>query len=377
MPLIACLLALASLFAAPVYAVEPPPQLAARAWLLLDHASDQVLAMQNADEKIEPASLTKIMTSYVAYVALRDGRLQRDQVAKVSEKAWKAIGSRMFIEPGQPVTIDQLLHGVVIQSGNDASIALAEAIAGSEESFVALMNEEARRLGMKNTHFANASGLTEDSHLTTVNDLAILTKALIRDFPQEYKMYSAKDYTWNNIRQPNRNRLLWLDDAIDGVKTGHTDAAGYCLIASRNDGARRLTAIVVGAASKDARVQETLSLLHYGSRAYEAVKLYDRDQPLAQLRVFKGDSEVAAAGFDKDLVLSLPRGVAASPERIRAEVSSRQPLIAPVKRGDVIATLRLSLDGEHYDEYPLQALADVPLAGFLGRTWDSLRLWFE
>jgi len=362
------------------FAQEPPPALAARAWLLVDHGTGQVLVAQNAEQKVEPASLTKIMTSYVAYVALRDGRVKRDQVVPVSEKAWKAIGSRMFIDPKQKVTIDDLLKGMVIQSGNDASIALAEAIAGSEEAFANLMNAEARRLGMLNTHYVNATGLPDPAHMTTASDLARLTAALIRDYPEEYKLYAVKDFTWNKIKQPNRNRLLWLDKAIDGVKTGHTESAGFCLVASRDEGGRRLTAILLGAASDQARVQETLALLHYGARAFDAVRLYSAGQPLSQLKIYKGAAGTVAAGFANDFVLSLPKGVASGAgtnERFKAEVVSRQPLVAPVKQGEAIATLRLSLDGKPFGEYPLVALADVPVAGFIGRAWDSIKLWFQ
>lgn len=370
-------LALLSLFSTTARASEPPPVLAASAWLLIDHNSGQVLAAQNPDQKVEPASLTKMMTSYVVYAALRDGRLKRDQVVPVSETAWKAIGSRMFIDMKQTVTVDQLLHGMVIQSGNDASIALAEAVAGSESAFVNLMNAEARRLGLAGTHFVNATGLPDPAHMTTATDLARLTTVLIRDFPEEYKLYAVKDYTWNKINQPNRNRLLWLDAAVDGVKTGHTKTAGYCLVASRHDGARRLTTVVLGTASDQARVQETLALLHYGFRAFEAVRVYGKEQALTQIAVFKGAQSTAGAGFAEDFVLSLPRGVAGTGDRLKAEVKSRQPLIAPVKRGDAIATLHLSFDGKPYGEYPLVALADVPVAGIFGRTWDAIRLWFR
>lgn len=365
------------LLAVPARANEPPPPLAARAWVLIDHATGQVLAAQNPDQKIEPASLTKIMTSYLAYAALREGKLKRDQTIQVSEKAWKTAGSRMFIEPKKPVTVEELLKGMVIQSGNDASIALAEAIAGSEEAFANLMNGEARRLGLNNTHFVNATGLPEPAHTTTATDLARLTAALIRDYPEDYKLYAVKDYTYNKIKQPNRNRLLWLDTAIDGVKTGHTETAGYCLIASRQDGVRRLTAVVLGTASDQARAQETLALLHYGFRAFDAVKLYDANQALTRLKIFKGTDGMVGAGFAQNFVVSLPKGVAGAGDRFKVEVASRQPLIAPVKQGDTIATLRLSLDGKPYGEYPLVALADVPVAGIVGRTWDSFKLMFQ
>ena len=357
--------------------LEPPPALAARAWILIDHTTGQTLAAQNPDQKVEPASLTKVMTSYVVYGALRDGKIKRDQLVTISEKAWKAIGSRMFVDPKSIVTVDQLIHGMVIQSGNDASIALAEAVAGTEEAFANLMNAEAKRLGMSGTHFVNATGLPDPAHMTTVTDLAKLTTALIRDFPEDYKTYALKDYTWNKIKQPNRNRLLWQDKAIDGVKTGHTETAGYCLVASRHDGARRLTSVVVGTASDNARVQETQALLHYGFRAFEAVRLYEKGQAISQLKTYKGAQPTAGAGFLEDFVLSLPRGITNNSSRMNAEVVSKQPLIAPVRQGDVIATLRLTVDGKPFGEYPLVAVADVPSAGIFGRAWDSLRLWFK
>lgn len=372
----AFLLTLLSLHAT-AQTLEPPPTLAARAWLLIDQTTGQTLAAVNPDQKVEPASLTKIMTSYVVYAALRDGKLKRDQVVPVSERAWKAPGSRMFIAPDQQVTVDELLSGMVIQSGNDASVALAEAVAGTEEAFANLMNAEAKRLGLANTHFVNATGLPDPAHMTTVVDLAQLTTALIRDFPDDYKRYGIKEFTWNKIKQPNRNRLLWSDNAIDGVKTGHTESAGYCLIASRHDGARRLTTVVVGTASDNARVQETLALLHYGFRAFDAVKIYEKGQALSQLKVFKGVQNTVGAGFAADFTLSLPKGVASNPERIKVEVHSRQPLIAPVKQGDRIATLKLTIDGKPYGEHALVALADVPVAGIFGRTWDSLKMYFQ
>ncbi len=357
--------------------VEPPPPLAARAWILIDQTTGQTLAAHHPEQRVEPASLTKIMTAYVVYAALRDGRIKRDQVVPVSVQAWKAPGSRMFIAPDQRVTVDELISGMVIQSGNDATVALAEAVAGSEAAFVHLMNAEARRLGLTGTHFVNATGLPDPAHMTTVGDLARLTTALIRDFPEDYKRNGEKEFAWNRIKQPNRNRLLWLDPAVDGVKTGHTATAGFCLVASRRDGARRLTTVVVGTPSDNARVQETLALLHYGARAFDAVKLYDKGQALAQIRIFKGRQNTVGAGFGADFVLSLPRNAAAQPERIQAEVHSRQPLLAPVKQGDRIATLKLAIDGKSYGEHALVALADVPVAGFFGRLWDTVRLYFE
>lgn len=378
------LLALTFLLPAAVRADEPPPALAASAWLLTDHYSGQVLAAQNPDQKVEPASLTKIMAAYVVYGALRDGRLKREQVVPVSEKAWRTPGSRMFIDPRQRVTVDELISGMVIQSGNDATVALAEAVAGSEEVFAALMNAEARRLGMADTHFVNATGLPDPAQLTTVSDLMRLTSALIRDFPEDYRRNSVREFTWNNIKQLNRNRLLWRDEAIDGVKTGHTKSAGFGLIASRHDGARRLTAVVVGTASDQARMQEILALLHYGARAFAAVKLYDAGQALSQLKIYKGARATVGAGFAADFVLSLPKSAAQAlvgggdaGGRLKVEVLSRQPLVAPVARGERIATLRLTLDDRPAGEFPLVALADVPVAGPIGRAWGALRLWLQ
>lgn len=376
MRLLVLLLSLISLNAVAQH-IEPPPPLAARAWMLIDQTTGQTLAAHNPALSIEPASLTKVMTAYVVYAALRDGKLRRDQVVPVSENAWRAPGSRMFIAPDQRVTVDDLLSGMVIQSGNDASVALAEAVAGSEAAFANLMNAEARRLGMTQTNFVNATGLPDPAHITTAGDLALLATALIRDFPEEYRRNSVREFTWNKIRQPNRNRLLWLDPAIDGVKTGHTRSAGFGLIASRHDGARRLTTVVVGTPSDNARVQETLALLHYGARAFDAVKLYDKGQALSQIRVFKGRQNTVGAGFADNFVLSLPRGVASAPGRIQVEVVSRQPLLAPVRQGDRVATLKLTVDGQPYGEHALLALADVPVAGFLGRAWGALKLYFQ
>jgi len=382
MPFLPFLLAFLSLLSPTLQAAEPPPALAASSWLLVDHRSSQVLAAHNPDQKVEPASLTKIMSAYVVYLALRDGRLRADQVVPVSETAWRAPGSRMFIDPRQRVTVDDLISGMVIQSGNDATIALAEAVAGSEKAFVALMNAEAVRLGMNNTHFTNATGLPDPQHLSTARDLILLTTALIRDFPQEYQRNRVKEFTWNNIRQPNRNRLLWLDPAIDGVKTGHTKSAGFCLIASRHDGARRLTAVVLGTSSEQARAQETLALLHYGGRAFVPVRLYSGGQVLSHLDIFRGRRSTVEAGFIEDFVLSLPAGLAntlssGGNNRLTVEVVSRQPLLAPVQRGQTVASLHLMVDGKPLGEFPLVALADAPLAGPIGRAWDKLRLWLQ
>ena len=355
-----------------------PPAVAARAWLLLDHASGQTLASLNADEKVEPASLTKLMTAYIVFGALKQANLKPDQQVAVSERAWKAQGSRMFIEPNKAVTVDELIRGMIVQSGNDACIALAEAVAGSEAEFVRMMNHEAARLGLANTHFVNATGLPDAQHYSTAADLARLASALIRDFPEYYPIYSLKEYSYNKISQPNRNRLLWLDPTVDGIKTGHTEAAGYCLIASGKRGARRLLSVVLGTASDTLRAQEAQRLLNFGFLAFDGVRLYEKGQAVAQPRVFKGTLGKVRAGFDEDFVLSLPKGMA---DKLRVELESRQPLLAPLQRGQRIATLKVFLDvgGEKqpWGSYPIVALEDVPVAGVFGRAWDTLHLWFQ
>jgi D-alanyl-D-alanine carboxypeptidase (penicillin-binding protein 5/6) len=350
------------------------PTLAAKSWLLLDVASNQTLAEYNPEERVEPASLTKLMTAYVAFSAIRQKTIALDQVVPVSTNAWKAPGSRMFIEPNKPVTVDELLHGMIVQSGNDACIALAEAIAGSEEAFAQLMNREAQRLGMKNTHFANSTGLPDPRHYSTARDLAVLAAALIRDFPEFYPLYAIKEYTYNKITQPNRNRLLWADPTVDGVKTGHTEAAGYCLIASAKRGPRRLISVVLGTAGEGVRAQESQKLLNFGFQFYDAVRLYGKDQPVSQLKVWKGAVAQVKAGFLDDFVLSLPKGQA---EKVKVQLVSRQPLIAPVAKGQRIGTLQVNIDDKPYGEYPVVALEAVPVAGLFGRAWDSIRLWFQ
>lgn len=371
------LLALAPAWSTAFAQSVPSPTIAARAWLLLDHSSNQPLAEQAADERIEPASLTKLMTAYLSFSALRQKKITPDQVVPVSEKAWKAPGSRMFIEPNRPVTVQELLHGMIVQSGNDACIALAEVIAGSEDSFVAAMNREARRLGLKNTKFMNTTGLPDPQHYTSARDLGLLTQAIIRDFPEYYPIYATREYTYNKITQPNRNRLLWLDPTVDGVKTGHTESAGYCLIASSKRGPRRLISVVLGTTSDNARAQESLKLLNHGYLAFDAVKLYDGNAAISQLKVFKGAQNTVKAGFLEDFVLSLPKDATLATDAIKVQLEGRQPLLAPVQQGTQIATLKLSVHGKPWGEYPVVALESVPVAGIFGRTWDALKLYFQ
>ncbi len=352
-----------------------PPALAVKSWLLIEASSGQELASQAADERLEPASLTKLMTAYLTFAALKQGAIKIDEAVPVSEKAWRAQGSRMFIRVNTQVKVDDLIKGMIVQSGNDACVALSEAIAGSEDNFVQMMNHEAQRLGMKASSFRNAAGMPDPQHYTTARDLATLTSALIRDFPAEYaKYYSIKEFRYNNITQLNRNRLLWLDPSVDGVKTGHTDGAGYCLISSAKRGPRRLLSIVLGAASDNVRAQESLKLLNHGFQFYDAVQLYSKGQAVSHIKVWKGSEKTVKAGFIHDFVLAVPKGLA---PRIKTELVSKQVLIAPIATGQVIGTMKVSLDDKPYGEYPVVAIEAVPLAGIVGRMIDSVRLWLN
>jgi D-alanyl-D-alanine carboxypeptidase (penicillin-binding protein 5/6) len=363
----------------PVFAaaqqLPTPPALAAKSWLLIESGSGQELASQAADERLEPASLTKLMTAYLTFAALKQGTIKIDQMIPVSEKAWKAQGSRMFIQVGTQVKVDDLIKGMIVQSGNDACVALSEAVAGSEDNFAQMMNREAQRLGMKASSFRNSAGLPDPQHYTTARDLALLAGALIRDFPEDYaKYYSIKEFRYNNITQPNRNRLLWLDPTVDGMKTGHTDAAGYCLISSAKRGPRRLLSVVLGTASDSVRAQESLKLLNYGFQFYDAVQLYAKNQTISSLKVWKGQEAVVKAGFTYDFIIAVPKGYG---PKVKAELVSQQPLIAPVAQGQVVATMKVSIDGKPFGDYPVLAIEAVPVAGIFGRMIDTIRLWFN
>ncbi|MDR3221808.1 MAG: D-alanyl-D-alanine carboxypeptidase [Candidatus Accumulibacter sp.] len=352
-----------------------PPALAAKSWLLVEAISGQELAAQAAEERVEPASLTKLMTAYLTFIAIKQGAIKLEQTVPVSEKAWRTPGSRMFIKANTQVPVEDLIKGMIVQSGNDASVALAEAIAGSEDNFVQAMNREARRLGMKDTSFRNASGMPDAQHYTTARDLIVLTGALIRDFPNEYaKYYSMKEFRYGNITQPNRNRLLQRDPTVDGVKTGHTDAAGYCLIASSRRGDRRLISVVLGAASDDVRTRESLKLLNHGFQSYEAVRLYTKDQPVSSLKLWKGATSTVKAGFRNDFIIAVPKGFSS---RLKTELLSRQPLVAPVAAGQLVGTLKISLDDKPYGDFPVVAVEAVPVAGIFGRMIDTVRMKFN
>jgi D-alanyl-D-alanine carboxypeptidase (penicillin-binding protein 5/6) len=361
--------------AAPATALsQAAPTIAASAYLLLDFASGAAIVAQNADERRDPASLTKLMTAYLTFAALRDGKIVPSQSVPVSEAAWRAEGSRMFIEPRRAVSVDELLRGMIVQSGNDASIALAELVAGSEPAFVARMNAEAQRMGLANTHFVNVTGLPQADHYSSARDLGALASAVIREFPDYYKLYSLKEFRYNNITQPNRNRLLWIDPGVDGMKTGHTDAAGWCLIASAKRGERRQVSVVLGAASDSARANESEKLLSYGFQAFDTAHLYHSGETVQSLRVWKGADASIAAGFFADQYLTLPKGKAAN---LQLTMSASEPLVAPVVKGARVGTVKVALEGRTLAELPLVALADVPAANVLGRAWDTMRLWFR
>jgi D-alanyl-D-alanine carboxypeptidase (penicillin-binding protein 5/6) len=352
-----------------------PPQVIGRAWFLQDLASGQVLVAEKPDERFEPASLTKLMTAYLVFAALRDKKLALDQRVGVSERAWRAPGSRMFIDPRMRVAVEDLIRGMVVQSGNDASIALAEAVAGTEEAFVQAMGREAERLGLKNTRFMNSTGLPDPQHYSTARDLALLAAALIRDFPEPYaRYYSQREFRYGNITQPNRNRLLWLDATVDGVKTGYTEAAGYCLIASSRRGPRRLLSVLLGSTSEATRAQESQKLLNWGFQSFDAVRLYEKGQAVKEIEVWKGEHARLKAGFSDELVLTVPRGEAV---KLKAELVAHSPLLAPVAAGQRVGVLRVSLEGRPLGDFPVVALEGVAAAGFFGRAWDTLRLWLK
>jgi D-alanyl-D-alanine carboxypeptidase (penicillin-binding protein 5/6) len=360
--------------------LQGAPQIAAKSWLLVDVTTGQLLAASEPDMKVEPASLTKLMTAYLVFNAIKEKKLALDARPPVSPVAWKAIGSRMFVDPAKPATVEELLRGLIVQSGNDAAIILAEALGGSEQGFATQMNREAQRLGMRNSSFTNASGLPDAQHYSTARDLAILASRLIEEHPDFYKMYSEREYTYNNIKQPNRNRLLFIDPTVDGMKTGHTDAAGYCLIASSRREqpgqgfSRRLLTVVLGTASEAARAIESQKLLNYGFANFDVVRLYQKDQPAASYQVWKGAADEVKAGFQSNVLVTVARG---SGDRVKGEIERMQPLVAPIEKGQRIGTLRVRLDDRLIAEQPLVALEPVAQGGWFGRAWDTMRLWFK
>ncbi len=362
-----------SLQAAPSL-VPSPPAINAKAWLLIDYNSNQVLAEHNVDEQVEPASLTKMMTGYVVQKEIENGSISMDDMVLVSEKAWRMKGSRMFIEVNKRVSLRDLLKGMIIQSGNDASVALAEHVAGSEDAFVQLMNQYARSLGMNGTHYMNSTGWPEKNHYTTVRDLAILARALIRDFPEHYAWYKEKVFTYNNIKQNNRNRLLWLDERVDGIKTGHTESAGYCLVASAKEGDMRLISVVVGTSSDKARSATSRKLLNYGFRFYETFLLHKANEPLTTMRIWKGEKENLPLGLSEDLYLTLPRG---QRSKVSASMTVEPMLVAPAIKGQSYGTVDIKLGNRTLVSKPLVALEDIPEGGLWRSLVDNIMMMFQ
>ena len=374
----AALAATVMLMTAAVAQTLPAPAIAAKSWLLLDATSGQVIAAQDQSARIEPASLTKIMTAYVTFQALKDKKIDINQMVNVSVRAWKvdASSSKMFIDPATPVKINDLLHGLMVQSGNDAAVALAEAVAGDEAAFVTLMNREAERMGMKNTRFANPHGLPSAENYSTAQDLSILAARVIIDFPEFYKIDSVKSFTYNKITQPNRNRLLWLDPTVDGMKTGHTENAGFCMIASArrpngNAGERRLISVVLGTTSDSVRTQESQKLLNWGFQNFDTVKLYSKGQAIAKPEIWKGAKASVNIGFANDVLVTVPKGVAA---RMKPVLERKDPLVAPLALNGKVGTLKMMVDGKSLLELPVVALEEVSQASIFGRAWDSMRL---
>ena len=357
----------------------PPPTLDATSWLLMDYATGQVLLEGNADARVEPASITKIMTSYVVSAELAHGKIHMEDPVTISENAWRSggagtDGSTSFLELNSQVPLKQLLYGMIIQSGNDAAIALAEHTAGSEELFATLMNQYAAQLGMTGTHYVDASGLPNANHYTTAHDVALLSRALIRDFPDEYAIYKVKDFEWNGIKQHNRNTLLWRDSSVDGIKTGHTSSAGFCLATSALRGEQRLIAVVMGAKSEKARADANLELLNYGFRFFESHKLYATSKPLANPELWKGAAPTVALGVAEDVVVTLPRG---RYDSLKASMDLPVRLIAPLQKGQAVGSLKVELDGKILLERPIIVLEDAVEGGFFKRMVDGVMLWFQ
>jgi D-alanyl-D-alanine carboxypeptidase (penicillin-binding protein 5/6) len=354
--------------------IPAPPTFDAKSYILMDANSDEVLAGKNADERLAPASITKLMTAYVVFKALAEGHIGLEDQVLVSEKAWRMGGSRMFIEVGKRVKVDDLLKGMIVQSGNDASVALAEYVAGSEGAFVNIMNAEAANLGLANTHYVNATGLPDPQHYTTARDIALLAKAIKNEFPDQYPRYSVRKYTYNGITQYNRNKLLWRDESVDGLKTGHTETAGYCLVASAERDTMRLISVVMGTKSAKSRVTHSQSLLNYGFRFFETHKLYQAGQPLAQPRIWKGEQEHLPLGLAEDLYITVPRG---QYDDLDASMKLTAQIDAPVQAGDTYGKVDVALNATHLKQEPLIALKAVPKGDIWRQAMDTVLLWFE
>lgn len=362
-----------SLFPGAAFAVKAPT-VNASGYLLLDVESGQVLSENNADSRLEPASLTKIMTAHVVFTEIKAGRISLEDMVLISEKAWKMTGSKMFIEVNKQVSVEALLKGLIIQSGNDAAVALAEHVAGSEEAFAELMNKHAAQLGMHGTNFVNSSGMPDKNHYTTPHDIALVTESTIIEFPEYYKWYAEKEYTFNKITQPNRNRLLWRDESVDGVKTGHTQAAGFCLVSSAKRDGSRLIAVIMGTKSDSARIVESRKLLNWGFRFFETRKLFKLGEELKSVKIWKGETDTLSVGVGDDVVIRYPRDMK---DQLKANLSLSTPLEAPLSKGQKIGTVDIMLDDNQLKSVPLIALQDVKEAGIFGWLVDSVLLWFE
>lgn len=365
--------------AVPEAPVPPPPEVEGKSWVLMDYNTGQIIASKDMDVQLEPASITKIMTDYVVSAELGNGKIHMTDPVTISENAWRGggastDGSTSFLKLNSQVPLKDLLFGMIIQSGNDAAIALAEHTAGSEPAFANLMNAYAKQIGMTHSQFQNASGYPVANHYTTAHDIAILSRALIHDFPEDYAISAVKEFEWNGIKQHNRNLLLWRDDTVDGIKTGHTAAAGYCLAASAKQGDARMIAIIMGANSEKGRADAALALLNYGFRFYESHKLYEANKPLATPKLWKGAENTVPLGLTEDALVSVKRG---DYDKLKANLDIPTTLIAPFKKGQQVGTLRVTLDGQPVLTAPLVALNDAPEGGFFSRLWDTIMLWFH
>lgn len=369
------LLALLSLVwsAAQAQTIPPPPQVPVRAYVLMDAQSGNLLADLKGDERMEPASITKLMTAYVVYKALKSGKIHLDDKVTITEKAWRTPGSKMFVKIGTQVSVEDLLMGMVVQSGNDATVALAEHVAGSEETFTTLMNQEAARLGLKNSHFTNAPGLPDPNHYMAARDIATLTRVLIRDFPEHYARYSVRSFKYNNIEQQNRNRLLLIDPSVDGVKTGHTETAGYCLVSSAKRNDTRLIGVVLGAGKERERFQASQTLLNYGFSFFESRKLHDANTPIVETRIWKGKENKLSLGVTDPLYVTVPKGQA---PQVSTATTVQPKIIAPAQKGQAFGEVVVKLGDREVSKTPLVALQEVPESGWFGRLIDAILLFF-
>ncbi|AMQ90044.1 MULTISPECIES: D-alanyl-D-alanine carboxypeptidase family protein [Marinobacter] len=353
--------------------IPSPPQIAGSSWVLKDPLSGRVIMEHNSHERLPPASLTKMMTAYIVERELDEGRISMTDMVPISVKAWRTGGSRTFVREGTQVSVEDLLKGVIIQSGNDASVALAEFVAGSEDAFVDIMNQQARQLGMNNTNFENSTGLPHPNQYSTAYDLALLAKAIIEDYPENYPLYAVKSFTYNNIRQPNRNSLLWRDESVDGLKTGHTEEAGYCLVASAKRDNTRLIAAVMGASSAEVRAREVQKMLNYGFRYYETERLFRAGQELVDAKVWGGKSDQISVGLAEDVFVMIPRGAR---DKLESTVDLDSVIKAPIKVGDELGRIQVMLDGEVLVDEPALALTDVQQGSVFKRLWDAVKLFF-